>query len=144
MAHSLESRSPLLDYKLVEYAASIPPELKLKGKDLKYILKKVALRYLPKKLIYRPKQGFGFPLALWMKDELKIFLINLFKDPYFVKIGMFDHTFIHKILDEHLQGKRDHNFRIWILLNLELWYRMYFEGESVQETNEYVNSLLAR
>jgi asparagine synthase (glutamine-hydrolysing) len=60
MAHSLESRSPLIDYKVVEYAASIPAEIKLKGRNLKYILKKVAARYLPKELINRRKQGFGF------------------------------------------------------------------------------------
>jgi len=142
MAHSLESRSPLLDYKLVEYAASIPADLKLKGKDLKYILKKVASRYLPKELIYRQKQGFGFPLALWMRDELKIFLTQLFKNPRLVEIGLFNHNYIQAVLNEHLQGKRDHNFRIWILINLELWYRMYFEGQSIENTNEYVKSLL--
>jgi len=142
MAHSLESRSPLLDYRIVEYAASIPSDLKLRGKDLKYILKKVASRYLPKKLIYRQKQGFGFPLALWMRDELKNFLTNLFRDPYLVKIGLFNHKYVLKIISEHLTGKVDHNFRIWILINLEFWYRIYFEGETVEQTNEYVESLL--
>ena len=78
MAHSLEGRSPLIDYKLVEYAASIPSELKLKGRNLKYILKKVAARYLPKELINRQKQGFGFPIGIWMRTDLRDFIRNLF------------------------------------------------------------------
>ena len=74
MAHSIEDRSPLIDYKLVEYAASIPGDLKLKGKNLKYILRKVASKYLPKELIYREKQGFGFPIAIWMRTDSQEFL----------------------------------------------------------------------
>ncbi|MGH6919721.1 MAG: asparagine synthase (glutamine-hydrolyzing), partial [Geminicoccaceae bacterium] len=71
MAHSLETRSPLVDHKVVEYAASVPGDLKLKGGQLKYILKKVASRYLPQELIDRKKQGFGFPLARWMRTDLQ-------------------------------------------------------------------------
>jgi len=142
MAHSLESRSPLVDYKLVEYAASIPAELKLKGKNLKYILKKVASRYLPQELIYRKKQGFGFPIALWMRSELAEFLKNLFKRSRFIDMGIFNQSYVLKILNEHLTGKRDHNFRLWILLNLEIWYRLYFENESVESTRNFINELL--
>ena len=71
MAHSLESRSPFVDYKVVEYAASIPAKLKLKGKDLKYILKKVASRYLPNELIYLKKQGFSFPHCYLDESRIK-------------------------------------------------------------------------
>ncbi len=143
MAHSLESRSPLIDYKVVEYAASIPGELKLKGKNLKYILKKVASRYLPKELIYREKQGFGFPIALWMRSELAGFLKNLFERSRFIELGIFDRNYVQNLLDEHLSGKKDHNFRIWILLNLEIWYRLYFENESIESTKEFIDSLMS-
>ncbi len=143
MAHSLESRSPLIDYKVVEYAASIPGDLKLKGKNLKYILKKVASRYLPKELIYREKQGFGFPIALWMRSELAGFLKNLFKQSRFIELGIFDENYVHNLLDEHLSGKKDHNFRIWILLNLEIWYRLYFENETIESTKEFIDSLMS-
>ncbi len=142
MAHSLESRSPLIDYKVVEYAASIPANFKLKGKNLKYILKKVASRYLPKELIYRQKQGFGFPIALWMRTELATFLTKLFSQSRFVEMGIFDKNYIHVILNEHLAGKRDHNFRLWILLNLEIWYRLYFENETIETTTSFIDSLL--
>ena len=141
MAHSLENRSPLVDYKLVEFAASIPGDLKLKGKDLKHILRKVALRYLPRDLIYREKQGFGFPIARWMRTDLKDFLTNLFKNSRFVELGIFDQEYINLLLNEHLSGKRDHNFRLWILLNLEIWYKIFFEKYSIEGSKEYIRSL---
>jgi asparagine synthase (glutamine-hydrolysing) len=142
MAHSLEGRSPLIDYKVVEYAASIPAELKLKGKNLKYMLKRVASRYLPRELIYRKKQGFGFPLGIWMKTELKGFLQRLFEQSRFVELGIFDRTYIYNILQEHLSGKVDHNYRLWILINLEIWYRLYFEKHSIDSSRAFINSLM--
>jgi asparagine synthase (glutamine-hydrolysing) len=142
MAHSLESRSPLVDYKVVEYAASIPAELKLKGKNLKYILKKVAARYLPDELIYRKKQGFGFPIAIWMRTELKTFLQNLFDQSRFVELGIFNREYVDHILGQHLSGKADHNFRLWILINLEIWYRLYFENETVDTMKVFTDRLM--
>jgi asparagine synthase (glutamine-hydrolysing) len=142
MAHSLEGRSPLIDYKVVEYAASVPSDLKLKGKNLKYMLKKVAARYLPKELIYRKKQGFGFPLGIWMRTDLRDFMINLFSESRFVELGIFDRAYVDRILDEHLSGKVDHNYRLWILINLEYWYRLYFENETVESMGEFTDRLM--
>jgi asparagine synthase (glutamine-hydrolysing) len=142
MAHSLESRPPLLDYRMVEFAASIPAHLKLKGRDLKHILKKVAAKYLPRELIYREKQGFGFPIALWMRTELKEFLTNLFAQSRFVELGLFDRTYVDNLLHEHLSGKADHNFRLWILLNLEIWYRIYFENDTVDGLRAFTDSIM--
>ena len=141
MAHSLESRSPLIDYKVVEYAASIPADLKLKGKNLKYILKKVAEQYLPKELIHRKKQGFGFPLGIWMRTDLKNFIRSLFVQSRFVEIGIFSREYINRIIEEHIAGKRDHSYRIWILINLEIWHRLYFENETVDTMRSFINQL---
>lgn len=138
MAHSLESRSPLIDYKVVEYAASIPADLKLRGTNLKYLLKKVAARYLPQELIYRKKQGFTFPLGIWMRTDLKDFLRTLFRQSRFVELGLFDADYMQTLLEEHLSGKVDHNYRLWILINLELWYRLYFENESVESMESFI------
>lgn len=138
MAHSLESRSPLIDYKVVEYAASIPADLKLKGTKLKYLLKKVAARYLPQELIYRKKQGFTFPIGIWMRKDLKAFLRTLFHQSRFVELGLFDETYMQTLLEEHLSGKVDHNYRLWILINLEIWYRLYFENESVEAIKAFI------
>ncbi len=142
MAHSLESRSPLIDYRVVEYAAAIPPQFKLKGRQLKYILRKVAARYLPRELVYRKKQGFGFPIARWMRGELRGFLVNLFAESRLVAHGLFEHAYVQRLLDEHLAGKVDHNFRLWILLNLEFWYRLNFEGVSVERLREDTDRLM--
>ncbi len=141
MAHSIEDRSPLIDYKLVEYAASIPGDLKLKGKNLKYILRKTASKYLPDELIYREKQGFGFPIAIWMRTDLRVFLQNLFKQSRFIQLGIFDENYVSTIINEHLSGKTDHNFRIWILLNLEIWYRIYFERQTLDSIREFINKI---
>ena len=142
MAHSLESRAPLLDHRLTEYAAAMPGYLKLHGSKLKYALKQVAVPYLPGELINRKKQGFGFPIALWMRTELAGFLERLFQQSRFVELGWFDREVMQRLLAEHLSGTTDHNFRLWILLNLELWYRQYFEGMDLDDMQEFTESLL--
>ena len=141
MAHSLENRSPLVDHRLVEFAASIPANMKLKGMKLKHILRSVSSRYLPKELVYREKQGFGFPIALWLRNELDGFLRNLFAESRFVETGIFEKQAVQKLLDEHLSGKADHNFRLWILLNLELWHRMYLEGLSIDDMRGFTERM---
>lgn len=143
MAHSLESRPTLVDYRLVEFAASLPSRLKLKGTNLKYILKKTASRYLPKELIYRKKQGFSFPIAQWLRTDLREFTNRLFRQSRFVELEIFNQDYIDRIVDEHLSGAADHNFRLWILINLEIWYRIYFEGESIDSMREFTDRLMS-
>ena len=142
MAHSLECRSPLVDYRVVEYAASIPAHLKVKGMNLKYILKKVAARYLPRRVIDRDKQGFGFPLAIWMRTELKDFLNHLSSQSRFVELGIFNHDYIKGLVQAHISGKADHNFRLWIIMNLEIWHRIHFEGETIDSMRSFIERLL--
>ena len=142
MAHSLETRSPLIDHKVVEYAASIPGDLKLKGNRLKYLLRKVAGRYLPDELITRQKQGFAFPLGIWMRTELRQFMQNLFAESRMIELGIFDAGYVRQLIDEHLSGRRDHNYRLWLLMNLEVWYRMSFEGMSVAGMGAEIERLL--
>lgn len=141
MAHSIESRPPLVDYKVVEFAASIPGDMKLQGRDLKHILKVVARRYLPPELIDREKQGFGFPLARWMRADLAPFIRNLFAESRFIDNGVFEGATVHRLIDEHLGGVADHNFRLWILINLEFWHRLYFENESIDSLRELTDRL---
>jgi asparagine synthase (glutamine-hydrolysing) len=144
MAHSLESRAPLIDYKVVEFAAMLPANLKLKGNKLKYLLRQVASRYLPEEITKLKKQGFRFPLGIWFRTDLKDFLLNLFEQSRFVELGLFEKSYIDQILAEHISGKVDHNYRIWVLLNLEYWYRMYFEGESVESMKAFSDELAAQ
>jgi asparagine synthase (glutamine-hydrolysing) len=142
MAHSLESRAPLIDYKVVEFAASIPAHMKLKGNKLKYMLRRVASRYMPEELVGMKKQGFRFPLGIWFRTDLKDFLRNLFAQSRFVELGLFNRRYIDRLLDEHITGKVDHNYRIWVLLNLEFWYRLNFEGETIDTMREFTDRLV--
>jgi len=143
MAHSLESRPVLVDYKIVEFAASIPANLKLKGSSLKYILKKVAERHMPLSVIQRPKQGFSFPIANWMRTDLSQFMRRLFDNSRFVEAGLFQKEFISELVDEHLDGTADHNYRLWVLINLEFWHRIYLEGASLDTLREEADELMA-
>jgi len=79
--------------------------MKLKGMKLKHILRSVSARYLPRELVYREKQGFGFPIALWLRNDLAHFLRNLFAESRFVEAGIFDQKVMQTLLDEHLSGK---------------------------------------
>jgi asparagine synthase (glutamine-hydrolysing) len=142
MAHSLEMRPVLVDYKLVEFAARVPAKFKLKGNELKYLLKQVARRYLPKELIDREKQGFSFPIARWLRTDLRDYTKRLFAQSRFVELGLFDADYMSKLLNEHLDGSIDHNYRLWILINLEMWYRMYFENQSVEDLQVFTEELL--
>lgn len=142
MAHSLEVRPPLLEHGMVEFAASLPANLKLKGTKLKYILRAVASRHLSSRLINRKKQGFGFPLAYWMRNDLQPLLQDTLRTSRFVESGIFNHEFLRNMITEHVEGKQDHNFRLWIFLNLEIWYRLFVEGLSQEQIGEWVDEFV--
>ena len=143
MAHSIEIRPPLIDCKVTEFAASLPCPIKLRGtgRGLKYILRNVAKRYMGADLVDRPKQGFGFPIAKWLRSDLAQFTRNLFRQSRFVELGLFRQEAIDNLVEEHIGGKADHNFRLWILINLELWHRMCIEGMSVGDCHELIAKL---
>jgi len=144
MAHGLEVRPPFLEHRMVEFAGHLPADLKLRGTQLKYILRRVAARYLPPEIIHRPKQGFGFPLARWMQTDLSGLLREVIADSRFIAAGIFSRPYVERLLHEHLQGKRDHNFRLWILLNLEVWHRLFLEQQSLEDVGEWIERSLGR
>ncbi|MGN6392917.1 MAG: asparagine synthase (glutamine-hydrolyzing) [Gemmatimonadales bacterium] len=138
MAHGLEVRPPLLEHRMVEFAAALPADLKLRGTKLKYILRRVAARYLPPDLVERPKQGFGFPLARWMRTDLRHLLRQVAAESRLVQAGVFNRAYVERLVAEHLEGRRDHNFRLWILLNLEVWHRLFLEEQSLEEVADWI------
>lgn len=142
MAHSLEVRAPFVDHELVEFAARLPANLKLKNGRLKYILRKLGGRYLPPEIVKRKKQGFGFPLGAWMRTDLVGVLRELLGRSQFAELGIFHQKEIDRLVDEHIAGKVDHNYRLWILLNLEILHRLYFEGDSLDSVTELLQSCL--
>lgn len=125
MAHSLELRSPLLDHELVEIMAAIPDKMKIRGKHLKYILRQLSNKYLPSEIVKRPKQGFMFPIAYWLRNELHDFLKSTLLEGHFVRENIFDKTYISQLIEEHRQQKFDHHVRLWMLLNIEIWHQLY-------------------
>jgi asparagine synthase (glutamine-hydrolysing) len=128
MAASLETRAPLLDHVLVELTARIPASCKLKGREGKYLLKKLAERVgVPSEVIYRPKRGFGVPLVHWFRNELKSALHDILTDRKTLQRGYFNPASVHRLLDEHIRGSRDRSLAIWLLLIFELWHRNFLE-----------------
>ncbi len=123
MLVSLEARVPMLDHHLVEFAATIPPDLKMKGMTTKYILKKAAERLLPKEIIYRPKSGFAVPINSWIKREWSEMSYELVLGDRALARNNFNPGFIKRVMNEHKRGRRDHSYIIWTLMILELWFR---------------------
>jgi len=142
MAHSLEVRAPFVDHQLVEFAARLPANLKLKNGRLKYILRKLGGRYLPPEIVKRRKQGFGFPLGTWMRTDLVGVLRELLGKSRFAELGIFHQEEVDRLVNEHIAGKVDHNYRLWILLNLEILHRLYFEGESIDSVTDLLQGCL--
>lgn len=128
MANSLECRSPFLDHKLMEFCASIPSNLKLKGITTKYILKKALKKILPSGILQRKKAGFGVPVGSWFRNELKRYGYETLLSQKSIERGYFDKDALKRLLDEHCSGKIDHGHRIWALVNLELWHQMFIDG----------------
>ena len=144
MAHSLESRSPFLDHKLMEFAATLPTDLKFRGHTLKYLLKKLAERFLPREVIYRPKHGFGVPVERWFYRELRPILEEAIYNSKLVADGYLDGPYMAAILEEHLQdGRRNrHGHRLWTLLNLEMWYRTFILGDGRRESVPHMEEFI--
>ena len=125
MANSLEVRAPILDHRVVEYAASIPSTLKLQQKEKKYILKKAFSRLLSPDILYRKKMGFSVPLTHWLRNELKATAeAKLFQTENGLS-NFFKPAEIKNIWLEHQQGIRDHSAVLWSLLMFEFWWQKY-------------------
>jgi asparagine synthase (glutamine-hydrolysing) len=125
MAHSLEVRVPLLDHVVMEYAASIPAGLKLRGGEAKHILKRALDGVVPREVLDRPKMGFSVPLARWLRTDLKpVFEKQVLAAESYVGT-LFHGDVIRTWWGEHLRGRRDHAYNLWALLVLEQWGRRF-------------------
>jgi len=133
MAQSLEGRSPFLDHRLAEMVATLPVDLKMRGKTLKYVLRRVARPYLPDTILKRPKQGFMFPLGYWMRGPLLPVLRHLLDHSAVLEQGIFSRQAVARLVGEHLARRADHHVRLWMILNVEVWYRLFVLGESLAD-----------
>jgi asparagine synthase (glutamine-hydrolysing) len=130
MAVSVEARVPLLDHKLVEFAAGLPPRLKLKRMVRKYLLKKVARNWLPKEIIYRKKEGFPMPFAVWFRKQARSFVRDLLSPSTIRRRGLFNSDYVERLLNEHESGSADHSALVWGLLSVELWHRAFLDAQA--------------
>lgn len=128
MAASLESRAPFLDHRLAEWAWHLSDTFKVRGREGKWLLKTLAERHVPGNIVYRRKQGFAVPLALWLRGELGALLERLLQDSPLFSLCWLERAPILRALSEHREGVVDHATRLWWILWLDLWCRMFIEG----------------
>ena len=121
MAVSLEGREPLLDNRIIEFALSLPSNLKIKNGITKYPLRKILYKYIPKELVDRPKQGFGLPLKKWFRNELKSFLTDYLSEERLKKVGIFNTDFIQNELKNYFSGKDINVSKFWLILAYMQW-----------------------
>ncbi|WP_024326778.1 XrtA/PEP-CTERM system amidotransferase [Thioalkalivibrio sp. AKL19] len=119
MAHSLEVRVPLLDHQLVEWTSGLPPDLKLRGTEGKYVLKKAMEPYLPEEILYRRKKGFAVPVAEWFRGPLRERMRAQVLGPRIADSGIFNMDYLKTLVDQHTSGARDHSPALWSLLMFE-------------------------
>ncbi len=131
MAHSIESRVPLLDNEVVEFAARIPASLKIRDGRRKHILKEAAKGVLPREILERRKQGFGVPLSVWFRGDLRSLFSDVLLSATARQRGYFDDAFVERLVREHVSGRRDHTLRLWGLVVFELWHRAYLDSAAV-------------
>jgi asparagine synthase (glutamine-hydrolysing) len=127
MAHGLEARSPFLDHEFMEFAATIPVGMKLRRWRTKAILKYAMSDRLPKDVLHRSKMGFGAPLDRWLRGDLRDMAYDTLLSDRAGARGLFRPVEIRRLLDDHMSGRRANHDRIWALLFLELWFRMWID-----------------
>jgi asparagine synthase (glutamine-hydrolysing) len=132
MAASIESRVPFLDHKLVEFAAALPPRMKLRGLTTKWILREAVKNILPAEILTRPKMGFPVPFAMWMKGGWQDVARDVLLDVRARQRGITDPDSVERLIASHASGAAEGGDALWSLLNLELWYRTHIDGDGVQ------------
>lgn len=138
MAVGLEVRCPLLDKDVVEMALATPATLRIKGATTKRLLKQAFWNFLPAEILYRRKQGFEAPLNSWFRGPLREVLWDHLTDTRARSRGLFDHAYVSRLLNEHQNGIHDHGHKLWFLLNIEFWHRIFMDGQPPQSAPSLV------
>jgi asparagine synthase (glutamine-hydrolysing) len=133
MAHSLEARSPFMDHELAEFVARLPVALKIRGRSLRWIQKRLAERYLPPEVLNRRKQGFASALPYMLRGELHQLSAAFLATSLMAADQILQQDGIDALVAEHKTGRIDHSSRLWLLVNSEVWYRMHIRGQSADE-----------
>ena len=129
MAFGVEVRVPYIDNALVDFMATVPPELKLRGMTRKYLMKQALRGLLPDEILHRKKAGFGAPIRTWIVSDLKEMIDDLLCEATVKRRGFFNPAYVRRIIQENAAGRNDYNYLIYILLSFELWARNYLDGQ---------------
>jgi asparagine synthase (glutamine-hydrolysing) len=144
MAYSLESRSPFLDVRFAEFMARVPVGLKVRGRRLRYLERKLAERYLPREVLARKKQGFASPLMYILNEEVRRLAPRLLLESELARDGYLRTERVRELVGEHLEGRRDHGNRIWLLLTAEVWYRHFIGRRSAEDLESELAEAVSR
>lgn len=125
MSVSLEGREPLLDHRIIEWAAQLPASLKLNNGKTKYLLRQLTHKYLPKEMMDRPKMGFGVPVQEWFRKDLKHYFDDYFSEAKLAQHGLFNGVAIKNMVEQYHQGKNDDFTLLWYLLMFQMWYEKW-------------------
>jgi len=128
MMASLEGRVPLLNNDFVEYATQLPLNMKLRGLRSKFLFKRALRGILPAAILSRPKKGFGIPIAHWFRGPLKEQMLSVLSPERIAREGFFDPRVVKRLIDHHLDGRRDNRKQLWTLFAFELWHEGYLKG----------------
>jgi asparagine synthase (glutamine-hydrolysing) len=143
MATSLECRVPLLDHELVELAARMPEDVKIRGGRLKHAMKEAVSDLLPRDILERKKRGFGTPMGAWLKEDLAPLVRGLLSETAVNGRGLFHFSVIRDLIAAHEANRIDGTERLLALMNLEIWSRMYLDGRAPDNVRTELKAMLA-
>jgi asparagine synthase (glutamine-hydrolysing) len=127
MSTSLEGREPLLDHRIIEFAAQLPPHLKIRGSRTKQILREITHEYLPAAIMERKKMGFGVPVFDWLRKELRYYVDEFMQPAHFEAHGLFEPSEVQHIINRFLAGDRNYNNLFWYLLMFQMWHHKWMD-----------------
>jgi asparagine synthase (glutamine-hydrolysing) len=142
MAASLEARIPFLDYRLIEFASSIPSNTKVKPFQAKYLLKRAYADFLPEPILTRKKMGFNVPISIWFRGEQRNLITNLLLSERARGRGFLNNEFVASMLRDHLEGRTQYGNQLFILASLELWFRVFIDNNRLEYPQMSVEQLL--
>ena len=129
MAASIESRVPYLDHEFVEHVMTMPTRFKLRGWQTKAVLRTALRGLVPREVLERPKAGFVVPFNRWFRGPFWPVVQEFVLGPRALRRGLFVASVLHRLADEHKSGAAEHGVRLWLLVNLEIWQRIFLDGE---------------
>jgi asparagine synthase (glutamine-hydrolysing) len=131
MSVSLEGREPFLDQHVIEWAASLPAEYKIYHGQRKYILRQIVHKYVPEKVMDRPKMGFIVPVKSWLHDVLKPLVDMYFDEEYINKQNIFNSGYISQIKKSYYVAEKEYDYKVWYLLMFQMWYDKWMNNKTI-------------